>query len=327
MNYKHLSIDEREKILFYLAGGLSLCKIAQRLGRNKSTISRELCRNDKTYSPSKAQIKYQKRRKKSCPHKKLDNLQLFDLVRRLFLEEDLSPEQISGRLRFEAYPIQLSSSTIYWAIYSGKFDTPEQRRSKGNRGAIRKLRHKGKSRHTKNYVEKRGKIQISNLLSQRPKEANERTRFGDFEADTIVGFNRKSALLTLVDMKSRFLHCCKLKKMDSKTVAQAMIKLLRNQPLCSITPDRGKEFSDHKLVTKELGVEFYFPPPHHPWERGTNENTNGLLREYFPKGYDFNDLSKTTLEAVVEQLNKRPRKCLGYKSPWEVWFSKSLHFI
>ena len=218
MNYKHLSIDEREKILFYLAEGLSLCKIAQRLGRNKSTISRELCRNDKTYSPSKAQIKYQQRRKKSCPHKKLDNLQLFDLVRRLFLEEDLSPEQISGRLRFEAYPIQLSSSTIYRAIYAGTFDTPEQRRSKGNRGAIRKLRHKGKSRHSKNYVEKRGKIQISNLLSQRPKEANERTRFGDFEADTIVGFNRKSALLTLVDMKSRFLHCCKLKKMDSKTV-------------------------------------------------------------------------------------------------------------
>lgn len=112
MNYKHLSIDEREKILFYLAGGLSLCKIAQRLGRNKSTISRELFRNDKTYSPSKAQIKYQQRRKKSCPHKKLDNLQLFDLVRRLFLEEHLSPKQISGRLRFEAYPIQLSSAQI-----------------------------------------------------------------------------------------------------------------------------------------------------------------------------------------------------------------------
>jgi len=165
------------------------------------------------------------------------------------------------------------------------------------------INHKGKSRHSKNYVEKRGKIKISNLLSQRPKEANERTRFGDFEADTIVGL------------------------MDSKTVAQAMIKLLRNQPLCSITPDRAKEFSDHKLVTKELGVEFYFPPPHHPWEGGTNENTKGLLREYFPKGYDFNDLSEKTLEAVVEQLNKRPRKCLGYKSPWEVWFSKSLHFI
>ena len=155
MSYKHLSIDEREKILFYLASGLSLCKIAQRRGRNKSTISRELCRNDEAYSPSKAQINYQLRRKKSCPRKKLDNPQLFDIVRRLFLEEHLSPEQIAGRLKWEAYPIQLSFNTI------------------------------------------------------------------------IVGFNRKSALLTLVDMKSLFRLCCKLENLDSNTLAQAMTKLLR----------------------------------------------------------------------------------------------------
>ena len=106
-----------------------------------------------------------------------------------------------------------------------------------------------------------------------------------------------------------------------------MIKLLGGEPLHSITPDRGREFQLHGNVTAILGVEFYFAPAHQPWHRGTNENTNGLLREYFPKGFDFNELSEEQLQAVVEQLNKRPRKCLGYKSPWEVWFSTPLHFV
>lgn len=324
MSYQHLSIVEREKILIHLTQGLSLCQIAKLLNRNKSTISREFARNQSEYLPSKAQAAYHRRRKKCHKHKLLENPDLFALVRKLFLDWHWSPEQIAARLKFEGLAA-ISCKTIYRAIYAGMFDTPEQKRSTGNRGARRKLRHKGKPRRPKGYVSNRGKIPITHELSERPVEANERTRLGDWEADTIVGFLRKSGLLTLVDRKSRFLIAVKLSRLGSVEVRDALIKSLQGQLLCSITPDRGREFQLHKQVTEKLGVEFYFPPPHQPWQRGTNENTNGLLREYFPKGYDFNGLSEEDLQAVVDQLNKRPRKCLGYRTPAEVYFSTMLH--
>ena len=273
MSYKHLNITEREKIYFHLAQGLSCCQVAKLLGRDKATISRELARNCGEYSPSKAQARYLRHRKKSCRHKLLENPELFARVKKLFLDYHWSPEQIAARLKLEAYPIQISYKTIYRAIYAAMFDTPEQKRSQGNRGAIRKLRHRGKPRRPKGYVSNRGKIPISHELT-----ANERIRFGDWEADTIVGFNRKSGLLTLVDRKSRFLTCKKLTRLGSKEVEAALIAALQGQPIQSVTPDRGREFQLHGNVTKELGVEFYFPPPHQPWQRGTNENTNGLLR-------------------------------------------------
>ncbi|MBR3051702.1 MAG: IS30 family transposase [Selenomonadaceae bacterium] len=325
MSYKHLSITERELLLIHLMQGLSLCKIAKLLGRNKSTISRELARNKGEYLPSKAQAHYKRRRKKCRPHKLLENPELFASVKKLFLNKHWSPEQIANRLKLENYPIQISYKTIYRAIYAGMFDTPEQKRSEGNRGARRKLRHRGKPRRPKGYVSNRGKIPISHELSARPVAANERIRRGDWEADTIVGFNRKSGLLTLVDRKSRFLLVAPLSRLGSKEVKTALIEVLRGQPLHTITPDRGREFQLHGKVTTELGVEFYFPPPHQPWQRGTNENTNGLLREYFPKGYDFTHLSEEDLQAVVEQLNHRPRKSLGYRTPAEVYFSTLLH--
>ena len=326
MSYKHLSIMEREMIAIYRAMNWSMSKIADKLGRDKSTISRELKRNPDEYLPSKAQAAYHKRRKKCRPHKLLEKPDLFALVKKLFLELHWSPEQIANRLKLEGYPIQISYKTIDRAIYAAMFDTPEQKRSTGNRGAIRKLRHKGKPRRKKGYQSNRGKIPISHELSERPVEANERSRLGDWELDTIVGKNRKSGLVTLVDRKSRFLKCAKLTRLGSKEVAAAIIALLRGEPVKSITPDRGREFQLHGKVTKILGVEFYFAPPHQPWQRGTNENTNGLLREYFPKGYDFNILSDEDLQKVVAQLNRRPRKCLDYRTPQEVYFSDMLHF-
>ena len=204
MSYKHLSITEREKILIYLTQGLSLCRIAKLLGRSKSTISRELARNPGEYLPSKAQARYKRRRKKCRPHKLLENPELFALVKTLFLDRHWSPEQIANRLKLEDYPIQISYKTIYRAIYASMFDTPEQKRSTGNRGARKYLRHKGRPRRPKGYVSNRGKIPISNELKERPVQANERSRFGDWEADTIVGFNHKTGLLTLVDRLSRF---------------------------------------------------------------------------------------------------------------------------
>ena len=164
MSYKHLNITERERIAKYQAMGWSICRIAKSLDRNKSTISRELVRNHGEYLPSKAQTRYQQRRKKCRKHKLLENPELFALVKKLFLEHHWSPEQIAARLKLENYPIQISYKTIYRAIYAAMFDTSEQKRSTGNRGAIRKLRHRGKPRRKRGKVTNRGKIPISNEL-------------------------------------------------------------------------------------------------------------------------------------------------------------------
>ncbi|MDD5793014.1 MAG: IS30 family transposase [Erysipelotrichaceae bacterium] len=172
------------------------------------------------------------------------------------------------------------------------------------------------------------KIQISNELKDRPEEANNRLRLGDWEGDTVAVAKGKACLVTYVDRRSRFLKCAKIRRKGSCHVKEATIKLLKNEPLCTIAPDRGKEFSSHAEITEELDqVQFYFPYPQHPWDRGTNENTNGLLREYFPKGMDITGIPEEYIQEKVDELNKRPRKCLGFKTPYEVYYSETLHLI
>lgn len=327
-HYKHLTRKERESLLYFLAKGYSISKIAKELGRNKSTISREVRRNavKGEYFPSSAEAQYYKRRKKCRRKKLLENIELYKLVRDKFLVHHWSPEQIEGRLKLECSVYHISYRTIYRAIYSGMFDTPEQRRSQGNRGAKRKLRHKGKPRHSKGRQEKRGKMEVPNCITQRPEAANARERLGDWEADTVLGKSGGACLLTLVDRMSRYLLCRKLKGKNSEEVAQEMVSALHGQPIQTITPDRGKEFSRHAIITQKLnGVQFYFAQPHHPWQRGTNENTNGLLREFFPKGYDLASITPEAIQAVQDELNLRPRKSLGFKTPAEFHFYKSLH--
>ena len=325
-HYKHLTPEEREKILFFSAKEYSVTDIAKELGRNKSTISRELKRNREgsQYLPSKAQQKYANRRKACRPHKRLANPELLQLVRGKFLEHQWSPEQIAGRLALEHHKTIISYATIYRAIYSGMLDT--DRRSHGSRGVIRKLRHRGKPRHSKQYEERRGKIKISHEISQRPAGAANRSRRGHWEGDTVAGIKGKACLVTLVDRKSRYLVGGKASAKKADAVNEVMVQALQNEPLRSITPDRGKEFAKHAEVTAALDkVKFYFPLPHHPWERGTNENTNGLLREYFPKGKDLSYIPDSYIQEKFDELNKRPRKCLGYRTPFEVYHSKSLH--
>jgi len=324
-HYCHLSLDEREYIMIGNSQNKSITEIANYLGRNKSTISRELHRNSgkSRYSASVAHELYSNRRLNSHPAYKTSDPRIFAYVDDKFHNHQWSPQQISERLIEEDASMHISTSTIYRSIYSGRLDRSEDRCL-----CHRKLRHRGKTRHTKNHQEKRGRIQISNELTDRPLEAEMRIRLGDWEADTVEGVKGKACLLTLVDMHSRFLRCCKVVRKSSEAVTDAVISLLRNQPLHTITPDRGKEFANHKEVTAALnGVQFYFPPPHQPWRRGTNENTNGLLREYFPKGKDISELTDEYIQAKVDELNHRPRKCLGYKTPFEVYYSKVLHLV
>ncbi|MBQ0139675.1 MAG: IS30 family transposase [Kurthia sp.] len=329
--YTHLTINERERIFLLINQGQSIRQVAYLLKRNPSTISRELKRNcmEKTYSPSAAQATYQKR-KWSCGRKLLlANPQLKKLIKKLFLKNQWSPEQISARLKMEGFSFRISYTTIYRAIYRGDFN--EKGLSSGNRGAIRKLRHKGKTRHTKNHIEKRGKISITQTIHERPLEANNRTTIGHWEADTVLGKTGRACLVTLTDRKSRYLLAGKVEKKLSvlvrDTITELLLSVSKNKRK-SITPDRGKEFSKHKEVTEKLdSIPFYFADPHAPWQRGTNENTNGLLREYFPKTEDMTDCSPTYIDKCIEKLNKRPRKCLEWKSPYEIFFNKVLRLI
>lgn len=326
--YHHLTIDEREKILSLQSQGKSLSQIAQVIGRARSTITRELNRNSLggEYFPHAAQTAYEKRREHCHRHNLLEDPKLFNFVKYAFLEEQWSPVEIAGRLKLERSKSKISYATIYRAIYAGWFDTPEERRSYGCKGAVRKLRHHGKSRHTKSYEEKRGKIRISHKLTERPKEAEERSRIGDWEADTVAGKTGGPCLLTLVDRKSLFTKAVKIPKKTAAYVKEGMIACLKDAPCYTITPDRGKEFARHEEISEALnGVPFYFPEPHQPWQRGRNENTNGLLREYYPRGTDLTLVDQNDVQIKVEKLNKRPRESLGFLTPYEVFYSVVLH--
>ena len=329
-HYTHLTTQEREIIYLFWNQGESLHSIAESVGRNVSTISRELSRNSSKegkYSPSEAESKYKARRKSSCRKKKLAVPEVRQLVQDLFLRHQWSPEQIAYRLRYEQNRIQISYSTIYRGLYAGMLE--EHKLSHGERGVARKLRHRGKTRHHKGLEETRGKIKISNPIEERPEEAEKRSCIGHWEADTVAGKTGSSCLITLTDRCSRFLLTKHISKKTSKCVRDGMIELLQSIPsvqLKSITPDRGKEFSLHAEISSALAdVPFYFPHPHAPWERGTNENTNGLIREYCPKSVDLDSFNAAFFIAFTNEINLRPRKCLGWKSPYEVFFHSMLH--
>ena len=332
--YHHLSINEREMILILYTEGKGIRTIAREIRRSAATVSREIKRNslgERNYSAIEAQKRYNERRTKCRRHRLLSNEKLQETVKRLFLDLQWSPEQISNRLGYENSLFRISCTTIYRGIYMGLLDAQAPRCFKGKQGAVRKLRHRGKKRHRNGTVETRGKIVISNRIEERPDEANGRQTIGHWEVDTLAGKTGSACLVTITDRCSRYLLAGKISKKYSVLVAEKMIDLLSAIPKKkrkSITPDRGKEFSQHTAVTKAVnGVQFYFADPHAPWQRGTNENTNGLLREYLPKSFDIAFSSDNEIAAFVNKINFRPRKCLGWKSPHEVFFNHLLHFI
>lgn len=327
----HLTMQERERILILRVQGKGPTAIGKAIGRCKSVISRELVRNrvNESNSAVSAQKRYQRCREKSKRPKLLENLEIKETVLRLILMQQWTPEQISNRLAHENSAFSISYNTIYRAIYAGMLDT--KKRSRNGRGAEKMLRHRGKTRRKKGTVETRGKIVISNPIEARPQEAAQRKAIGHWEADTMAGKMGSACLVTITDRASRFLLAAKVVKKLAGLVNDKMIALLGSLPKHkrrSITPDRGKEFAKHSLVTSALdGLPFYFPDPHAPWQRGTNENTNGLLREYLPKRQDMAPLSDDEVLAFVDKIYHRPRKCLGWKSPQEVFFGLSLHLI
>lgn len=329
-HYKHLNIEEREKLYLMLNQGISIRKIAVSLNRSPSTVSREIRRNQiffKPYSPSIAQTRYQNRRKQCGRKRILLTPKVKEKVRELIQDNHWSPEQVSFRLKFEHNPISISYATIYRGIHCGMFD-PKKCLKKNEKFSF-SLRRKGKKRRKNGELSKQGRFKIPYTIAQRPVEAQDRAVLGYWEADTVAGVKGSASVVTLVERKSRLFLARKVDRHTADAVRDSMVEMLKALPsdkVKGITPDRGREFALHAEVTSALGgVNFYFADPYSPWQRGTNENANGLLREFIPKGRDIAPVNSDIIMHFVDSLNRRPRKCLGWRSPYEVFFDTVLH--
>ena len=312
MCYTHLNLEERHYIECELKKGISQNKIAQTLQRSQSSLSREIARNrgQHGYCYQQANRWCKQRHKEKTKHLKLTAA----LKQRIEqdLEQQWSPEQIVGRLKQEGLTA-LHHETIYRYVVVNK---------KEGGDLYTHLRHQ-KKRYRKRYGHANNRTGIPNRvdISERPECVNQRERVGDWEADTMIGKNHKGALLTLDERKSKLRLAFPLAGKKAQPVVEAAITLLQGikSVVKTITFDNGKEFAFHEKIANALDCKTYFATPYHSWERGQNENANGLLRQYFPKGEELNDIPLKKVLHAVDRLNSRPRKCLGFKTPYEVF--------
>ncbi len=232
----------------------------------------------------------------------------------MLLSQEWSPEQISGRLVLEGQAT-VSHERIYQYIYQDK-----------QQGGVlyRHLRSQKKRRKRYGRYDRRGHLPARRSMAERPKIVAEKRRLGDWEADTIIGRNHQQAIVSLVERKSKLTRLARVTHNTAELVAQAMTVQLAPLQVKTITSDHGREFAKHQSIAQQLKADFYFAHPYSSWERGLNENTNGLVRQYFPKKHDFVTITDTEINRVMERLNNRPRKTLGYKTPNEVFFKRPL---
>jgi IS30 family transposase len=301
--YTQLTYHQRYHIYTFLKAGFCQTEIAETIGVHKSTISRELRRNRgrRGYRSKQAQGFAKARQNKAQTRIKPQDWQQVESL----ISLKWSPEQISDHCR-DNLLFQISHEWIYQYIYKDK-------RAGGSLWKHLRCQKKRKKRY--GSYDKRGQIPNRTSIDERPEIASDRSRLGDWEADTIIGKGKKGAIVTLVDRKSRYLRMGLVKQRTKEAVKEKMISLLAGFSVHTITCDNGKEFADHEAVAKALDAKVYFAHPYASWERGTNENTNGLIRQYFPKHTRFYDLEQEDIVFVEHQLNSRPRKCLSFQSP------------
>lgn len=319
MSYEHLTEKERY-VISHLRSTFSLREIARRLGRHHTTIMREIKRNgpdypDAVYWYYVTQPVAEKRRHQPRVHRRQEHSPLVAYVEDK-LRLDWPPEAISARLRLD-HPddakMRICHETIYRWIY---LDASQG----GDLHQHLRRRRKNRRRQTR-YGNGRRFLPGRVSIHERPEVVESRSRFGDWEGDTLEGAKGCGHLATLVERKSRFLLAAKLPDKKSATMTDASVKAFWQVPKTmrhTLTLDNGKEFSQFKELEARTGLSVYFADPYAAWQRGTNENTNGLLRHYFPKGFDFRTVSDEDLDRILKQVNNRPRKCLGYRSPAEV---------
>jgi IS30 family transposase len=313
MNYAQLTREQRYQIYALKKAKHNQSQIAALVGCHKSTISRELRRNcgKKGYRPYQAdELAYDRQcdayRARITP-------QTWQQVEG-FLRQDWSPEQITGLLKLLKQPT-VSHECIYQYVYADK----------RHGGTLhRHLRSQKKQRKRYSGYVRRGQIPNRTSIDKRPKIVASKTRFGDWEADTIVGAHHKGGILSVVERKSKLTLLCKLSSKGAAELKDNCVALLG--PLAArvhtITVDNGKEFCEHEQIAAKLKARIFFAHPYSSWERGLNENTNGLVRQYFPKKSDFAAITNTDLKRVMDLLNNRPRKTLGYRTPNEVFFKQ-----
>ena len=324
MSYTHFTLSERKYLQQLLSEDKSFREIAAILERSPSTISREVNRNRAKYRPHnkpnnkywynhwRAQNLYICRRKEQQrralkPHTSewnyvIEKLNLF-----------WSPEQIVNRYEKEHQKRLTSFATLYRYIYRGELPNISKKVH---------LRRRGKFQLPRNSCY--NTIQPDRIIPEWIPHIKNRSRIGDWEGDTVYGAVGKGLVVTLTDRKTRYLLAGKLQSRNALLTEKVVVNLLKDKPVKSLSLDNGSEFANFREIEKQISSPIYFAEPHKPWQRGTNENTNDILRFFFPKGTNFNEVSDEELEKVVYLINTRPRKCLNWKSPFEVFWGVAL---
>jgi IS30 family transposase len=313
-HYTQLTCEERYQIYSLLKAGHSPSEIARLIERDKSTISRELHRNRgrRGYRPHQAQCLAATRRRGCAGNARRFGARHWRLIERL-IQWQWSPEQIAGRLGL-LKRFGISAERIYRHVLADKH---------AGGSLYRHLRCQRLRKKRYGRPSRQGQLPDRVSIEQRPAIVERRARIGDWELDTVFGKGHRRCLLSMNERRSRLTLLAKLPRICARALARASIRLLRKlkRTVHSLTADNGREFAAHKLIAQVLKTKFYFAHAYCAWERGTNENSNGLLRQYVPKGADLAAVRSATLRFIMNRLNHRPRKCLGWRNPYEVFFN------
>jgi IS30 family transposase len=314
MSTKHLTHEERSTIASLTRKNRSVTEIANLIDRHRTTVWRELKRNSNssgTYTaPSASKLSAQRSAQASCRASRIAP-ERWEYIEEKLCAGQWSPEEIRNRMVLEGIA-PISHEAIYQRLWTDK---------KAGGTLHTHLRHKIRSyRKRGSPRERRGHIPGQRMIGERPPHIEHRARFGDYEMDTVIGKPSGEVLVTMVERRSRYLFVLKASNKSALAVSAAIISALHphRESVHTLTYDNGKEFSQHALIDEILGSQGYFANPYHSWERGLNENTNGLLRQYFPKQTDFGEITDKQLQEAQDKLNNRPRKCLGWRTPNEV---------
>jgi IS30 family transposase len=320
MNYRQLTENERYQIYILLKAGMTKKYIALSLGRSPSTITREIGRNTglKGYRPAQAQKLTEQRRRVAFKYRKVTD-EVYGWIETL-IRQELSPEQVVSYLA-KHRGVSLHYETVYQLIYADKA-------AKGDLYTHLRIVSKPYRKRYGSY-DSRGRIKHRISIDERPMVVESRSRIGDWEGDTIIGQGRQSAMLTLVERKTLYSVIVRLTGKRADLLADALIQEMQGfqSRIKTITFDNGLEFAEHRRMAEALGAKVYFAHPYSSWERGTNENTNGLIRQYFPKGTDFNTVTDKEIQHVADRLNQRPRKTRGGKSPNELFLGRRVDLL
>lgn len=322
MNYRHLSLEERERLYALKEQGFSLRTIAKKLGRSQSSVTRELKRNinygneyfKNAYVPCKAQQLAEKRATKQRYKAPLKNPKIFLYVRRHLRNDGWSPEVIAGRLRLDHPELSICHETIYQYIYA------KRTKSRGMQlEQYLTLKRKKRMQQNGRSVRRQSKIFEAVSIDLRPKAVRKRKQLGHWETDNVIGKTTdKTALSVTVERKTRFTIITKLQDRTAAAKTVALTTRLQQHLTRTLTADNGAENTQHKQIAGALKLAMYFCHPYHSWEKGTVENTNGRIRRYIPKSVSIDPLSETFIASLEDKLNNTPRKCLQFLTPYEM---------